>query len=117
MERHYMGRLKVCIILILLAFVPGMAVGQTTLTLEQAVASALEKNPVRKSAMFKQRASAAGVKESRAALLPQISFGEAYQRGNDPVFVFGGRLRQQRFSAADFALDRLNRPTPFGNFA
>ncbi len=109
--------LKVLIFLILLALVPVMTAAQTTLTLEQAVATALEKNPVRKSAMFNQLAAAAGVKESRAALLPQITFGEGYQRGNDPVFVFGGRLRQQRFSAADFALDRLNRPTPFGNFA
>ncbi|HMK23678.1 MAG TPA: hypothetical protein VK466_15210 [Terriglobales bacterium] len=36
--------------------------------------------------------------------------------GNDPVFVFGSKLRQQRFTAADFALNRLNTPTPFTNF-
>ena len=112
-----MGRLKVLIVLTLLALAPGMAATQTSLTLEQAVATALEKNPVRKSAMFNQQAAATGVKESRAALLPQITFGEAYQRGNDPVFVFGARLRQQRFTADDFALNRLNRPLPLGNFA
>jgi outer membrane protein len=36
---------------------------------------------------------------------------------NDPVYVFGSKLRQQRFTAADFALNRLNSPLPFGNFA
>src|SRR5581483_12277858 len=38
-------------------------------------------------------------------------------RGNDPVYVFGSRLRQQRFTEADFALNRLNTPNPFGNFS
>jgi outer membrane protein TolC len=31
--------------------------------------------------------------------------------------VFGTRLRQQRFTQADFALDALNKPDPIGNFA
>jgi outer membrane protein TolC len=33
------------------------------------------------------------------------------------VYVFGSRLRQQRFTSADFALNRLNTPLPFGNFS
>jgi outer membrane protein TolC len=33
------------------------------------------------------------------------------------VYVFGSKLRQQRFATADFALNVLNTPTPFGNFA
>ncbi|HEX2917199.1 MAG TPA: TolC family protein, partial [Edaphobacter sp.] len=36
---------------------------------------------------------------------------------DDPVFAFGTRLRQARFTAADFALDRLNHPSAIGNFA
>jgi len=36
---------------------------------------------------------------------------------NDPVFVFGTRLRQNRFTAADFALNQLNNPAAIGNFA
>ena len=91
-------------------------VAQTKLTLEQAVAVALEKNPVRKAAVFEQRAAYADLKLSRAPLLPRIGFSETYQDGNDPVYVFGAKLRQQRFSAADFALDQLNKPTPFSNY-
>jgi outer membrane protein len=89
---------------------------QTKLTLEQAVAGALEKNPVRKAAVFEQRAAAADLKLSRAPLLPHIAFSETYQDGNDPVYVFGAKLRQQRFTTADFALNQLNTPTPFSNY-
>ena len=96
---------------------PLAAIAQTTLTLTQAVTTALEKNPAHKAAVFEKNAAAADIKLARSALFPQIKFTEAYERGNDPVFVFGDRLRQQRFTAADFALNRLNTPTPFGNFA
>src|SRR6202007_3403138 len=34
-----------------------------------------------------------------------------------PVYVFGSKLRQRRFSTNDFALNELNTPLPFGNFS
>ena len=101
----------------LLLATAGTAVAQEPLTLEQAVTTALEKSPARKAALFERRAAGAGIKEARASLLPQIDFSEGVQRGNDPVFVFGSKLRQQRFGAPDFALDALNTPTPFSNWA
>ncbi len=85
-------------------------------TLKQAVEIALEKNPMRKAALAETRAAAAGVKEAQSALLPRIVFSETATRGNDPVYAFGTRLRQQRFTAADFALNRLNTPNAIGNF-
>jgi len=89
----------------------------TPLTLAQAVAMALEKNPLHKAAAAGTRISLAAVRESRAPLLPKISFSESALRGNDPVFVFGSRLRQQNFTTADFALNLLNTPTPISNFS
>jgi outer membrane protein len=89
----------------------------STLTLRQAVAVALEKNPLRKAALADTRVALAGVGEARAGLLPRIGFSETATVGNDPVYVFGSRLRQQRFTTNDFALDRLNTPSPFGNFS
>jgi outer membrane protein len=86
------------------------------LTLQQAVAIALEKNPVRKAAVADTKVSSAGVKEARSFLLPRVVFSETATRGNDPVYVFGAKLRQQRFAAEDFTLNRLNAPLPFGNF-
>jgi len=87
------------------------------LTLRQAVSIALEKNPLRKTALADTKVAAAGLREARAGLLPNLSFSETATRGNDPVYVFGSRLRQQRFTTADFALNQLNTPLPFGNFS
>ena len=101
---------------IFLLLAPGAA-AQTRLTLADAVATALAKNPTRKAAVFHRQAADAGVQEVRGSMLPQVSFSESYQRSNDPVFVFGSKLRQQRFGPGDFALNVLNTPTPFGNFA
>jgi outer membrane protein len=87
------------------------------LTLQQAVNIALEKNPERKAALADTRAASAGIKEARSFLLPHVTFSETATRGNDPVYVFGTELRQQRFTTADFALNELNTPNPIGDFA
>lgn len=86
-------------------------------TLKQAVTIALEKNPERKAALADTKAAAADVKDARSFLLPHVTFSETATRGNDPVYVFGSKLRQQRFTTADFALNFLNTPTPFNNFS
>lgn len=103
----------------LLAFLllTATAWAQTPITLPDAVRIALEKNPARKAALAETRAANAGIKEAQSALLPRVVFTETATRGNDPVYAFGTRLRQQSFTAADFALDRLNTPTPIGNFS
>ena len=86
------------------------------LTLQQAVKIALEKNPLRKAALADTRVASAEVREARSVFMPRLTFSETATRGNDPVYVFGGELRQQRFTTADFALNKLNTPLPFGNF-
>lgn len=86
------------------------------LSLSQAAAMALEKNPLRKAAAAEQRASLADIRMARSAFLPTITFSESATRGNDPVYAFGTRLRQGRFTDADFRLNRLNHPTPIGDF-
>lgn len=88
----------------------------SSLTLQQAVQIAMEKNPLRKAALADTKAASADVREARSFLMPHLSFSETAIRGNDPVYVFGSRLRQQRFTASDFALNQLNNPLPIGNF-
>ncbi len=88
-----------------------------SLSLQQAVTIALEKNPLRKAAIADTKAASAGVRQARSFLMPHLSFSETATRGDDPVYVFGSKLRQQRFTTADFALNKLNTPLPFGNFA
>ncbi len=87
------------------------------ITLPQAVSMALEKNPLHQAALAGTRISLAGIRLARSPLMPKIMFSESAVRGNDPVFVFGTQLRQQSFTLADFALNRLNTPTPIGNFS
>ena len=60
--------------------------------------------------------SAARASEARAGYLPRVDVAEAWQRGNNPVFVFGSLLSQQRFTMANFALDALNHPDPLTNY-
>lgn len=87
------------------------------MTLPQAVAIALAQNPAAAMAQADVRAAAARLSAARAAQWPQLQFSENFSRGNDPVYAFGTRLRQQRFGAADFALSALNQPAPIDNFA
>jgi outer membrane protein len=89
----------------------------TRLTLQQAVNIALEKNPERKAMMADTKAAAADVKVAHASLLPHVTFSEEATRGDDPVYVFGSKLRQQRFNSQDFGLNVLNTPPAYGNFA
>ena len=89
----------------------------SSLTLQQAVTIALEKNPLRKAAIAETKAAFAGVREARSSLMPHVSFSETGTRGDDPIYVFGTKLRQSRFTNADFALNKLNTPLPFGNFS
>lgn len=88
------------------------------LSLAQAAQIALEKNPLHKAALADTKAASAGVREAQSALMPRIMFSELATRGNDPVYIFGSKLRQQRFTADNFAppLNRLNTPLPYGNF-
>jgi outer membrane protein len=96
---------------------PAFAQQQEPLSLQQAVAIALEHNPQRKAALAETRAAKAEVKEAQSLFWPRITFSEAATRSNDPVYVFGTRLRQSRFTTADLALNELNNPEPIGNFA
>lgn len=85
-------------------------------TLPEAVLKALDKSPDRRLSSLDVAAAQSDSRLARTALLPTLGFSESAARGNDPVYVFGARLRQQRFTQNDFALNALNRPTPIGSF-
>ena len=87
------------------------------LTLHDAANIALEKNPLRKAALADTKAASAGVREAQSFLMPHVTFSEQATRGNDPVYVFGSKLRQRRFTTDDFSLTKLNTPLPYGNFS
>jgi len=90
---------------------------QGPLELPQAVAIALEKNPARKMALADSQVAHAQVSLAQSGFFPRVGFGETATIGNNPVYAFGTRLQQARFTAADFALNNLNHPEPIGNFS
>ena len=90
---------------------------QDSLSLRQAVDRALEQSPEAAIARASQEEAKAGAALARIQLMPQLSLTEDISRGDDPVYAFGSRLRQRRFTQADLALNSLNRPRPLGNFS
>ena len=58
----------------------------------------------------------AQTRAARAALQPRIALEGGAMRTDDPVAVFGGKLRQGRFGTADFAINALNHPAPITDF-
>lgn len=104
------------ILLSLSSALAGHAVAQPVLTVEQAVQDALAHNRPLSAARTSVGEASAQVQAARAALFPRVTVSEAWQRGNQPVFVFGSLLNARRFSAANFAIDALNYPDPTGFF-
>src|SRR6516162_8308522 len=87
-----------------------------SITLEQAVQMALQQNPAFQTSKDNADAARARLKEAQSAWYPRFDFHQDFTRGNNPVYVFGTKLTQRQFSADDFALNRLNTPTPLDNF-
>jgi len=105
------------LLLLLCLSAPGLRAQPPTITLRQAIERALHQNPEATIAHANEVDAVAASAFARSALLPQLSFTEDISRGNDPVYVFGERLRERQFTQADFALNALNRPQPIGNFS
>lgn len=93
------------------------AAAQKPLTLHQAIQQALGESPEAKIASADTREAKANASLARTQLIPQLNFTEDISRGDDPVYVFSSKLRQQAFTQPDFAVNALNRPQPIGDFA
>ncbi len=109
-------------LLLVLSLAPGLRLSAQSpapspLTLRKALQLALAHSPALHQAHNQERAAAAGVTISRAGFLPSLTASEELQRGNDPVYVFGGLLRQHRFGTQDFQIGPLNRPAPLTDFS
>jgi outer membrane protein len=86
------------------------------LILERAVAVALETSQLVKAADLGVAAAEARIQTAFSDYLPKVTFDYNLTDGNNPVYVFGTLLTQQRFTAANFALDSLNHPAALTNF-
>jgi outer membrane protein len=86
------------------------------LTLQEAVAVALEKNPTVQAADAYADAVKEGITVAASGRYPRLDFSEGFTRGNNPVYVFGSLLTQRQFTERNFELGFLNTPPPLDNF-
>jgi outer membrane protein len=85
------------------------------LTLSQAVAEALEKNPAMVSAAASVDMAEARAAQARSGWLPRIDATASSTRSDNPVFVFGSLLEQGRFGQQHFDPAFLNDPASLRN--
>lgn len=101
-------------VLVAMSTTAGLA--QDPLTLDDAIALAVRQNPTLRGARAAEREAASRTRQAKSIWLPRVDITEAWQRGNQPVFVFGSLLAQRRFTQDDFRLDALNHPGALGSF-
>jgi outer membrane protein len=94
----------------------GAGAAQVPLTLDEAVAAALAQGPDVTTARAAEAEARERIPQARAGFLPRVDVAEIWQRGNQPIFVFGSLLAQRQFTEAHFALNRLNHPDSLANF-
>jgi outer membrane protein len=86
------------------------AAAQDVLSLERAIGDALAKSPAVRAARAGVDEAEARADAARGPLFPRLTFGESWQRGDQPVFVFSSLLSARQFTASNFAIDALNHP-------
>ncbi|HLG59665.1 MAG TPA: TolC family protein [Vicinamibacterales bacterium] len=91
------------------------ALAQTPLTLADAMRRARTTTAAARALAAADNEAAERVRQARAGFLPRVDVTESVQRGDQPVYVFSSLLSQRRFTAANFAIDALNHPSPVTN--
>lgn len=86
------------------------------MSLEEALALSGEQNYAVRMADADIRIARSRYWQTHAAFLPSISIAETGVSTDDPLSVFGFRLKQEAVTTADFNPDRLNAPDPYENF-
>ncbi len=102
---------------VLAAAAAGASEPPEALTPERAVALALERHPMVRAADRDVEAAEADTRTARSGWIPRVDVTEDWVRSTNPTFVFASKLGQERFTAADFDLEALNRPDPLTNSA
>jgi outer membrane protein TolC len=80
------------------------------LSLEEALEEALAGNPELRVAGARRDLAGSAGRTAAAPLWPRLDAGAGYVRSVDPVFAFGTKLRQGRFTQEDLDLEALNSP-------
>lgn len=88
-----------------------------TVSLQEAIEIALEKNFSIEQAEFDVDKTRAQYRQTNALFLPQLSFEYNAVSTNDPLNVFGFKLKQEVVSQQDFNPILLNNPDAYENYS
>ena len=89
---------------------------ETQWTVEEAIARALVTHRPLEATRAEAEAAARGASAVGADRWPTLALSAGGVYSDDPVAVFGTRLRQQRFTQDDFDVGALNDPGPLGDW-
>ncbi|BDD09237.1 transporter [Fulvitalea axinellae] len=106
-------------IFLLATLVSAVATAQEkrSLGLDEALRLAAEGNGTLKRKSAELMAARAKANQSLAAFLPQAELSTSFVRTNDPLNVFGFRLKQGIVTQEDFVPASLNNPSGFTNYS
>jgi outer membrane protein len=88
-----------------------------TLTLSEAVRTAVEQNSDVKAARHQLDIYAARIREAKSAWYPQVYFTETFNQTTNPMWTFGTKLNQESITIQDFDPRQLNDSDAINNFA
>jgi outer membrane protein TolC len=108
---------RVVLLLLVMVLLPVTGYGATTaVTLQEAIARALERNHQLKAGEYARAAAGAGVDVSTSRYFPRIGFEESFSASSAPSRVFMMKLDQGRISANDFTPEAMNSPASRTDF-
>ena len=107
--------MKRILLVLALGSLPGGA-QDPSMSLNDAVRLALEKNKSIEASGAASKAAEMRVSEARSGRLPKVNYSESWTRSDNPVFVFGSLLTQHQFGTQNFEIGPLNNPDFLNNF-
>ncbi len=104
------------IVVVIAALTAATSAHAETLSLDDAIARAVGDAPTVLAREAATDEAEGTVNGAEARLMPNLTFSETYLRTDNPVGVFGSKLNQGKFTAADFAIPSLNDPKSINNW-
>ena len=107
---------SIILVLLLTLVVAAYSYAAETLTLEQAIDTALDKNPALEAADSQIEVADAGVLRSTSGFLPKVTLSETWSRTDNPLMALGTKLNEEIITPADFNPAVVNNPEAISNY-
>jgi len=104
------------LVILLTLAVTTLSYAEETLSIEQAIQTALVNNPGLKAADTRIEAADAGVLRSASGFLPKVTVSETWSKTNSPLMALGTKLNQEIITPADFSPEVMNNPSAISNY-